>query len=88
LDKRSLSECDPERVLASLPPDTMDKLADLVVAKLKGTIPCSLLPKQDVVGSNPITRSRYSFTSKHQHCPMLKCYRGLEDRIWLLRRSL
>jgi len=57
LGKRSLSECDPERVLASLPPDTMDRLADLVVAKLKGTSPCSLLPKQDVVGSNPITRS-------------------------------
>jgi hypothetical protein len=57
LGKRSLSECDPERVLASLPPDTMDRLADLVVAKLKGTSPCSLLPKQDIVGSNPITRS-------------------------------
>ena len=57
MGKQSLSECDPERVLASLPPDTMDRLADLVVAKLKGTSPCSLLPKQDVVGSNSITRS-------------------------------
>ncbi|MCJ7769195.1 MAG: hypothetical protein MUO92_01800 [Dehalococcoidales bacterium] len=57
MSKRSSSELDPERVLASLSPDTMDRLADLVVAKLKGISPCSLLPKQDVEGSNPFTRS-------------------------------
>ena len=57
MSKKSSSELDPERVLASLSPDTMDRLADLVVAKLKGISPCSLLPKQGAVGSNPITRS-------------------------------
>ena len=46
-----------ERVLASLSPEMMDKLADLVVAKLTRQNRGVLLPKQDVVGSNPITRS-------------------------------
>jgi len=57
LSKISSSKQDPEMVLASLSPDTLDRLADLVVTKLKGASSCSLLPKQDVVGSNPITRS-------------------------------
>ena len=57
MDNKSSPELDPQRVLASLSPDTMDRLADLVVAKLKGINPKVLLPKQDVAGSNPVTRS-------------------------------
>ena len=47
----------PERVLASLSPEMLDSLADLIVAKLKAKNGVQVLPKQDVVGSNPITRS-------------------------------
>jgi len=46
-----------ETVLASLSPDALDKLADLIIAKLTAKERGVLLPKQDVVGSNPITRS-------------------------------
>ena len=49
-----------ETVLASLSPDTLDKLADLIIAKLTPEKRRVLLPKQDVVGSNPITRSNTS----------------------------
>ena len=49
-----------ERVLASLSPDTLAELADLIVAKLRAEKRPVLLPKQDVVGSNPITRSNKS----------------------------
>ena len=46
-----------ERVLASLSPESLDRLADLVIAKLTARNGGVLLPKQDVAGSNPITRS-------------------------------
>jgi len=48
-------------VLASLSPDALDKLADLIIAKLTAKERGVLLPKQDVVGSNPITRSTLKF---------------------------
>jgi len=47
----------PERVLVSLSPETLDNLADLVITKLTAKNGKVLLPKQGVVGSNPITRS-------------------------------
>ena len=51
-------EPEPERLLASLSPETMDSLADLVVAKLKA-LGSNILPsKQDVAGSNPVSRSK------------------------------
>ncbi|MFC1938257.1 hypothetical protein ACFLWH_01155 [Chloroflexota bacterium] len=37
----------PERVLASLPPESLDRLADLVVAKLTAINGGVLLPKQE-----------------------------------------
>jgi hypothetical protein len=46
LDNKTSLESNPEKVLASLSPDTMDRLADLVVAKLQGKKPSSVLPKQ------------------------------------------
>ena len=46
-----------EKRHASLSPDTMDRIADLVVAKLTATGAFSMLPKHDVAGSNPVTRS-------------------------------
>ena len=49
-----------EAVLASLSPDTLAELADLIIAKLAAEKRHVLLPKQDVVGSNPITRSNKS----------------------------
>jgi len=45
-----------DRVLAFLSPECLDQLCDLIIAKLEGRNPW-VLPKQDVVGSNPITRS-------------------------------
>ena len=59
LDNKTSFESNPERVLASLSPDTMDKLADLVVAKLQGKNPTSQLPKQGVTSSNLATRSNF-----------------------------
>ena len=44
---------------ASYSPDTLDRIADLVVAKLTALNAFSLLPKHDVAGSNPVTRSNY-----------------------------
>ena len=44
-------------VLASLSPESLDRLADLIIARLAAKTDGVLLPKQDVVGSNPITRS-------------------------------
>ena len=52
---------DANQLLASLSPAVLDSLADLIVAKLKAGNTLSLLPKQDVVGSNPITRSKIIF---------------------------
>ena len=43
-------------VLASLSPESLDRLADLIIARLTDKTGGVLLPKQDVVGSNPITR--------------------------------
>ncbi|MCJ7744600.1 MAG: hypothetical protein MUO99_08630 [Dehalococcoidales bacterium] len=48
---------DAKQLLASLSPAVLDSLADLIVTKLQAGDPLCLLPKQDVVGSNPITRS-------------------------------
>jgi hypothetical protein len=44
-------------VLASLSTETLNTLADIIIAKLSEKNGGALLPKQDVVGSNPITRS-------------------------------
>ena len=47
----------PERVLASLSFETLDSIAELVVAKLTAKNGKVLLPKQGVEGSNPSTHS-------------------------------
>ncbi len=57
MDMKAHAQDGPERVLASLSPESLNRLADLVVAKLTATNRGVLLPKQDVMGSNPITRS-------------------------------
>ena len=57
MDTKSQAQDGPERVLASLSPESLNRLADLVVAKLTATNGGVLLPKQDVTGSNPVTRS-------------------------------
>jgi len=44
-------------VLDFLSPELLDRLADLIMARLAAKNSGVLLPKQDVVGSNPITRS-------------------------------
>ena len=73
----------PERVLASLSPETLDRLADLVIAKLAATNAAGLLPKQDVVGSNPITRSTSKKTSVLTLIRLLNnCY-----YLFLMRRA-
>ena len=48
---------EPERLLASLSPETMDRLVDLVVAKLKAAGLSPLSSKQVVAGPNPVYRS-------------------------------
>ncbi len=63
-----------ETVLASLSPDMLDKLADLVVAKLTRQNGRVLLPKQDVVGSNPITRFSTRKTSVHGAHRGIRCF--------------
>ena len=63
MDVKANAQGGPERVLASLSPETLDRLADLVIAKLVARNEEVLLPKQDVVGSNPITRSISEKTS-------------------------
>ena len=57
MDVKANAQDNPERVLASLTPETLDKIADLVVTKLTKANGGVLLPKQDVEGSNPFTRS-------------------------------
>ena len=52
-----MKEIELNRVLASLPPDAVDQLCDLLLLKLADRQKGYLLPKQVVVGSNPITRS-------------------------------
>ena len=46
-------------VLASLSPELMDRICDALIAKLALKNEGDLLPKQGVVGSNPITRSTF-----------------------------
>lgn len=49
-------------VPASLSPEVLDSLANVLLAKLEGKILDSLLPKQAAAGSSPVSRSRcYSF---------------------------
>jgi hypothetical protein len=48
---------DVKRLLASLTPDALDSLADLIILKLKAAGSSSLLSKQVVTGSNPVSRS-------------------------------
>jgi hypothetical protein len=48
---------DSDQLLASLSPETMDKLADLVAAKLKGFLSPTLSSKQVVAGPSPVSRS-------------------------------
>ena len=61
-------------VLASLSPEMMDRICDALIAKLALKNEGDLLPKQGVVGSNPITRSNSSsvyFASKLIVCNFL-----------------
>ncbi len=46
MDVKANAQDSSERVLASLTPETLDKLADLIVAKLKTANGGVLLPKQ------------------------------------------
>jgi hypothetical protein len=48
---------DLDRLLASLSPENLDRLADLIVAKLNKKNEKSILSKQVVTGSNPVSRS-------------------------------
>jgi hypothetical protein len=48
---------DSDRLLASLSAETMDRLADLVAAKLKGFFASALSSKQVAAGPNPVSRS-------------------------------
>ncbi|MDD4877234.1 MAG: hypothetical protein PHQ86_08945 [Dehalococcoidales bacterium] len=48
---------DEKRILASLSPEVMDRLADLIISKLKSEKLNNLLSKQVVTGSNPVSRS-------------------------------
>ncbi|MBN1189674.1 MAG: hypothetical protein JXA46_07975, partial [Dehalococcoidales bacterium] len=54
---KRLLDPEPERLLASLSPKTMDRLADLVVAKLNATGHHVLTSKQVVAGPSPVSRS-------------------------------
>ena len=51
------TNANPNEVPASLPPEFMDKLADIVVAKLIAKNQICLLSKQAVAGSIPASRS-------------------------------
>ena len=46
MDIKSNAQDGPERVLASLSPESLDRLADLVIAKLTARNGGCLLPKQ------------------------------------------
>ena len=48
MDVKANAQESPERVLASLSPETLDKLADLVVAKLVAKNERSCFPFKDV----------------------------------------
>ncbi|MFC2043823.1 hypothetical protein ACFLT8_01245 [Chloroflexota bacterium] len=54
---------DENRVLASLSPEVLDRLADLVVDKLISRGDRRCYPKQGVEGSNPLTRFLKSLTT-------------------------
>ena len=56
--------------LASLSPELLDAICEAVLAKLSAQDPGNLLPKQDVEGPNPFTRSTTDinhsyFASRH-----------------------
>ena len=51
MEKNSPEETASERRHASLSPDMMDRLAELVAAKLRAEKPNYMLPKHDVAGS-------------------------------------
>jgi len=58
MDDSLIAQHDIEGVLASLSPELLDRLADLIVAKLPAKNAADLFPKQNAVGSNFITRSK------------------------------
>ncbi len=57
MDNLNTKNPEPERPLASLSPELMDRLAELVVAKLKAAGLSFLPSKQVVAGQNPVSRS-------------------------------
>ena len=59
MNNKKVLKSNPERLLASLSPETMDKLADLVTAKLKGFLLPTLSSKQVVAGPSPVSRSNF-----------------------------
>jgi hypothetical protein len=54
-------QTDAKQLLASLNPETLGSLADLIVSKLKAFDSETLLSKQVVTGSNPVSRSKFRF---------------------------
>jgi hypothetical protein len=50
-------QTDAKQLLASLSPETLGSLADLIVSKLRALDSKTLLSKQVVTGSNPVSRS-------------------------------
>ena len=74
-----MAQTELEGVLASLSGESLNRLAELVAAKLTEANPTSgrnsavecLLPKQDVTGSNPAARS--SSYQCEQHPPSGEC---------------
>ncbi len=59
MDNKTPLESESERLLASLSPETMDRLADLVVSKLRAAGPYPLSSKQVVAGPSPVSRSNF-----------------------------
>ena len=51
------TKTNPDEVPASLSPESLDRLADLVVAKLIAKIQNGVPSKQVVAGSSPVSRS-------------------------------
>ena len=61
-------EIHKQGVPASLSPEALDSLADILLAKLEGKILGSMLPKQVVAGSIPVPRSTFP-----SHCARFNC---------------
>ncbi|MBN1368485.1 MAG: hypothetical protein JW967_11230 [Dehalococcoidales bacterium] len=80
VDKTPLKS-EPERLFASLSPETIDRLADLVVAKLKASSPRPLTSKQ-VTSQGPYPETELKLTMREMAREMAKriCIPSLGDK--------